>query len=216
MKFEQAPISEVKKGAKEAVAFAVLRGISNAIWIGGTAAGIAAQRKLGVDPFLACSTIAASVTAVEYAGTNVAVRMFERDELDPDEIQPSEIDGNENKIPGFTKELFAAGYSAWSGAMSAVEVNNTAGLPNTSTRRLTQSAIYGASVSLWASPLPGFKQGQDGILEAAEYAIENPVQGATVGAIGSVAIYGALRGWKNFRESRKARKAEAKQNSQEL
>jgi hypothetical protein len=192
------PSSHTK--TKEATAFIGLRYISNALWIGGTALGVTAQRNYGVDPFVACSTLAASVATVEYAGTNIATKVFS-----------GSMDANSSEedvgiLTRISKDTSAGVYSAWAGAMSAVEINNSLGLPNTRKRRVAQSGLYGAGVSLWSSQIPPFKQGQDALIQTAEAALENPLEGAIGGLAVSLAFFGGSRAYRKFREKREAKK----------
>jgi hypothetical protein len=59
---------------------------------------------------------------------------------------------------------------------------------------------------LWSSQIPPFKQGQDALIQTAEAALENPLEGAIGGLAVSLAFFGGSRAYRKFREKREAKK----------
>lgn len=187
---------EVKNTSKESATFIGLRYGSNALWLGGTAIGIYAQRKYGLDPAATMAAVGLSVGATEFAGTEFAVKAFDHGGKDVD------LDGPKEKLSSrMLKNVVALGYTAWSGAMSAVKVNNSLGLESTRKRRIVQSAVYGAAVSLWSLPIM-----QDVAIEAGEEVLDNPVEWLSGGAVGSLVVYGVVKATQVARHRRRIKK----------
>lgn len=192
------PPSTLMANVKEGAAFAGLRYFDNALWFGGAALGLYVENKFGVPAAAVAPATAATVGAIEYGVSEVAVGLFAEDAPDTSE--------KSSKFGAVAKEVTALGYAAWGGSTSAVELNNSLGLESTKKRRAAQAATYGVAVSLWTTNLPGFKQGKDVLYAGWEYFVENPAEAIGVGVVGSTAVFGLLKGIKAARTRLKDRK----------
>lgn len=177
---------------KGGVSFGVLRGISNAIWIGGTAASIAAQEKLGVPWQVAAPAVGVSVASIEMYGSKVATRIFkgETNHQAPKEAR-SRIQRLKHSASYIVRESIGLGYSAWAGAMSAVEVNSVLKLESSQKRRTAQSTTYGVGVAAWSLPIA-----REPAINLWEYTLEHPVSGSAGLVAGSLALFAAMEGVK--------------------
>lgn len=183
-------VGKVKDEFKEGGSFAGFRLISNSLWICGTAAGIAAQEKLGVPWPVTSAAIATSVTAIEYKGSEIARTSFSRDEIATTAL-PENASRARRILRGASiaiKEVLTTSYAGWAGAMSAVEINNLLGVRSTDVRRKWQSLVYGVGVSGWSLPFM-----RDTAISIVEYARDNPVESTASGAAGSAALYGTMK-----------------------
>lgn len=178
--------------AVEAGAFTVLRGASNALWIGGAVLSNVARIKYDIGPEITMPTIGAVVTGIEYAGTSQALKVFDKAGQTAD-IDTQEYD-RDHKKRRVAKELTALAYVAWNGAMSGVKVNNSLGLDSTKKRRLTQSAVYGSCVSLYSIPILG-----DGVVAGAKLAWEHPAEAVGTTTVGGLAVFGLVKGIQSIR-----------------
>ncbi len=179
-------VDELREGGS----FAGFRLVSNSLWIGGTAAGILAQERLGVPWPVTSAAIATSVTAIEYKGSEIARRSFSRDEVAATTL-PENASRARRIIRGASvaiREVLTTGYAGWAGAMSAVEVNNLLGVRSTDARRKWQSLVYGVGVSGWSLPFM-----RETAVSIVEYARDNPIESTVSGAAGSAALYGTMK-----------------------
>ncbi len=175
---------------KEGGSFAGFRLASNSLWIGGTAAGILAQERLGVPWPITSAAIATSVTAIEYKGSEIARRLFSRDEVATTTL-PENASRARRILRGASvaiREVLTTSYAGWAGAMSAVEVNNLLGVRTTDARRKWQSSVYGVGVSGWSLPFM-----RETAMSIVEYARDNPVESTVSGVAGSAALYGTMK-----------------------
>jgi len=177
---------------KGGVSFGVLRGISNATWIGGTAASIAAQEKLGVPWQVAAPAVGVSVASIEMYGSKVATRIFkgETNHQAPKESR-SRLQKLKHSASYVLRESLGLGYSAWAGAMSAVEVNSVLKLESSQKRRAAQSTTYGIGVAAWSLPIA-----REPAVNLWEYTAEHPVSGSVGLISGSLALFAAMEGVK--------------------
>lgn len=176
--------STTKKFFKKGLSFGILRGISNATWIGGTVASIAVQEKLGVPWQVAAPLVGGTVASIELYGSGVAERIF-NDGVNEytDKSHSSRWERARYLASRATRDAVGLGYSAWAGAMSAVELNNTLRLQSNRKRRVAQSAAYGAGVASWSLPFA-----RKAAISSIEFALEHPLEGA----VGGLAISGIL------------------------
>lgn len=183
-------VNGVVEELKEGGSFAGFRLASNTLWIGGTAAGILAQERLGVPWPVTSAAIATSVTAIEYKGSEIARRSFSRDEVAVTTL--SENASRARRIlrgaSVAIREVLTTGYAGWAGAMSAVEVNNLLGVRTTDARRKWQSLVYGVGVSGWSLPFM-----RETAISIVEYARDNPIESTVSGVAGSAALYGTMK-----------------------
>ncbi len=177
---------------KGGLSFGALRGVSNATWIGGTAASIAAQEKLGVPWQVAAPAVGASVASIEMYGSKIATRIFDQEKHTESRSKPTTRLRRVGRYAGYvTREALGLGYSAWAGAMSAVEVNSVLKLESSKTRRMAQSATYGVGVAAWSLPIA-----REPAVDLAKYGFEHPVAGGAGLLASGLAIYASMEGFK--------------------
>ena len=166
--------------------FTGLRGLANIEWVGGILAGTMMAENSGgsiVRQVVAPTVVAASVTGMEYLQSSLALKHFQRqasnDQTHATDRPKHPVSNSQMKTilapywlgarmygkeisgkipPPITKEVGGLAVASWQGAGATVEYNNAVGLASNPKRRLAQSAVYGAAIGLWSSPVPPWKQ----------------------------------------------------------
>jgi len=170
--------------------FTALWAASSANFIGAVIGGNFIVDELGANDWLVAGMTAATVAAIEYPLIGIAEGRFNAGNVHEGSEGINEA-GDGGRFSRTVKELGSLSYIALNGASSAPKIDNSLGLPASNLRRRAHAAFYGAAVSLWVAPVPGFEHVTDKGKELFAEFVNDPVEGTIKGTITAACLYAA-------------------------